>query len=257
MAAAIGATGIFVAAAAVGANQTRQQVSALAPPDAASVSTPARPRPRRTPTVVFVATPVPPAAVAPTQPGVVQSQPAATSAPTSPANPAPSDAAPALPVPTRARPNPTAIPPAPADAPPDVDVSPDQADSPPDAAQPVPGAQAPAPGTANPPATKPNQPRRTPTPNTAPAPTPERVVPERSRAGTIKDVLPDGLDVIGVGGREWHVVPAAGALIRLNGKAARLDALHVGDTVVVLGQAQGKEGPLFRFLSHAITARGK
>ena len=38
MAAAIGATGIFVAAAAVGANQTRQQVTALRPTAAVSVS---------------------------------------------------------------------------------------------------------------------------------------------------------------------------------------------------------------------------
>ena len=82
-------------------------------------------------------------------------------------------------------------------------------------------------------------------------------MPERSLAGTIKDVLPDGLDVMGVGGREWRVAPAPGALIRLNGKAARLDALHVGDTVVILGQAQPNQGPVLRFLAHAITARRK
>jgi hypothetical protein len=152
LAAAVGATGIFVVAAAVGANQTRQQVASVAPTEVVSVTATARP-PR--PTVVAS------------------------------------------------------------------------------------------------PATRPNQVRRTQTPATEP------VAPERSLAGTVKDVLPDGLDVVGVGGREWHVVPAPGALIRLNGKAARLDALHVGDTVVILGQAQAREGPLFRFLSHAITARRK
>ncbi len=98
----------------------------------------------------------------------------------------------------------------------------------------------------------------TPTPRTTAAsgPTPtEKVVPERSLAGTIKEVLPDGLDVVGVGGREWRIVPAPGALIRLNGKAARLDTLQAGDGVVVLGQAQ--PGPGGRFLAHAITARRK
>ena len=99
----------------------------------------------------------------------------------------------------------------------------------------------------------------TPTPRTtAPAggPTPsEKVVPERSLSGTIKEVLPDGLDVVGVGGREWRIVPAPGALIRLNGKAAPLDTLQAGDGVVILGQAQS--GPGGRFLAHAITARRK
>ena len=87
-----------------------------------------------------------------------------------------------------------------------------------------------------------------------PTPT-EKVVPERSLSGTIKEVLPDGLDVVGVGGREWRIVPAPGALIRLNGKAAPLDTLQVGDGVVILGQAQ--PGPGGRFLAHAITARRK
>jgi len=108
---------------------------------------------------------------------------------------------------------------------------------------------------------RPNQPRRTPTPTTPPSsaatPTPDKVAPERSLAGTVSSVLPDGLDVLGVGGREWRVSPTPAALIRLNGKAARLDALHVGDTVVILGQAQPRDGPLYRFLAHAITARRK
>jgi hypothetical protein len=81
------------------------------------------------------------------------------------------------------------------------------------------------------------------------------VVPERSLAGTIKAVLGDGLDVMGVGGREWHVIPTPGALIRLNGKSAKLDGLQPGDTVVILGQAQS--GPGNPFLAHAITARRK
>jgi hypothetical protein len=81
------------------------------------------------------------------------------------------------------------------------------------------------------------------------------VRPERSLAGTIKDVQPDALDVVGVGGREWRVEPAPGALIRLNGKTARLDSLQPGDGVVILGQAQA--GPGLRFLAHAITARSK
>ena len=51
------------------------------------------------------------------------------------------------------------------------------------------------------------------------------------------------------------VIAAPGALIRLNGKAARLDGLQVGDGVVILGQAQA--GPGNRFLAHAITARRK
>lgn len=98
----------------------------------------------------------------------------------------------------------------------------------------------------------------TPTPRTTAAagPTPtEKVVPERSLSGTIKQVLPDGLDVVGVGGREWHIMPAPGALIRLNGKAASLDTLQAGDGLVILGQAQ--PGPGARFLAHAITARRK
>lgn len=110
---------------------------------------------------------------------------------------------------------------------------------------------------------KPNVVVATPTPRSdagaaPPAPTPvpaERIVPERSLSGRIKEVLPDGLDVLGAGGREWHVMPAPGALIRLNGKAARVDGLQAGDSVVILGQAQ--PGPGARFLAHAITARRK
>jgi hypothetical protein len=79
--------------------------------------------------------------------------------------------------------------------------------------------------------------------------------PERSLAGSIKAVEPDAVDVVGIGGREWRVEPAPGALIRLNGKAARLDAVQPGEHVVILGQAES--GPGLRFVAHAITVRSK
>jgi hypothetical protein len=107
-------------------------------------------------------------------------------------------------------------------------------------------------------------PGATPTPQTVvvPRPTPSaapanaKVAPERSLAGTVRAVLPDGLDVLGVGGRAWLITPAPGALLRLNGRATRLDGLLPGDTVVILGQAQSGGGGN-RFLAHAITARRK
>src|SRR3977135_2121548 len=43
LAAAVGATGIFVAAATVGASQTRQQVASVAPAEVVSVTATARP----------------------------------------------------------------------------------------------------------------------------------------------------------------------------------------------------------------------
>jgi hypothetical protein len=102
-------------------------------------------------------------------------------------------------------------------------------------------------------------PRPSPVARVSPSPTPQadRVGPERSLAGSIKEVLPDSLDVVGVGGREYHIFPAAGALIRLNGKPAKLDTLHAGDTLVILGQAQLGPGAANRFIAHAITARRK
>jgi hypothetical protein len=80
--------------------------------------------------------------------------------------------------------------------------------------------------------------------------------PERSLAGTVREVLPDVLVATGVGGREWRIAPAPGALIRLNGRTAKLETLQPGDSVVILGQAQPNQGP-GRFLAHAITARRK
>ena len=127
----------------------------------------------------------------------------------------------------------------------------------PEAEQPQPAAGVPQPGVANPPSTRPT-PRATPTARPSPSPTTpatQKVAPERSLAGTIKAVIGDGLEVMGVGGHDWHVLPAPGALIRLNGKAARFDSLEAGDTVVILGQAQ--PGPGSPFLAHAITARRK
>ena len=161
LAAAVGATGIFVGAAVVGAHQTRLQADAT-PPPIASVVRPRTQTPGARPKPQVVVTPTPEA----------------------------------------------------------------------------PGSQAQA------------------TPGTAPAAAqPTTVGRERSLAGTIKAVDGDVLDVVGVGGREWHVDPAPGALIRLNGKAAKLDALQPGDGVLILGQAQS--GPGLRFLAHAITARAK
>jgi hypothetical protein len=81
------------------------------------------------------------------------------------------------------------------------------------------------------------------------------VRPERSLAGTIQSVGPDSLQVLGVGGRTWTIEPVAGALIRLNGRAAKLESLQPGDGVVILGQAQA--GPGLRFVAHAITAKSK
>ena len=107
--------------------------------------------------------------------------------------------------------------------------------------------------------------RAEPTSNATPAvqvstPTPRQrlaaaVRPERSLAGTVQSVGSDSLTVVGVGGRTWTVQPAPGALIRLNGKTARLDALQAGDGVVILGQAQPRPG--LTFLAHAITAKAK
>jgi len=172
LAAAVGATGVFVAAAAVGASQVRQQVEA--PPVATRIPRPARGLDR-----------------------------------------------------------PTLVPAAPTPAP-------------------QPAGQQPAEQPAGQPAGVPRSATSGTRPNAVATP---RVVPERSLAGTIRQVLPDGLDVVGVGGREWLVQPAPGALIRLNGKSARLDQLQPGDGLVILGQAQPGAG--LHFLAHAITAKSK
>jgi hypothetical protein len=102
----------------------------------------------------------------------------------------------------------------------------------------------------------PRRPTATPAPSgSEPAATPA-LGPERSVAGSIREVQPDGVLVVqAVGGRLWRVFPSQGALIRLNGKAAPLDALHAGDNLVILGQPE--QGPGNRILAHAITARRK
>jgi len=79
------------------------------------------------------------------------------------------------------------------------------------------------------------------------------VRPERSVAGTVREVRPDLLIVAGPRGQELRVVPAPGALIRLNGKTTPLENLQTDDRVVILGQAQPRSG----FMAHAITARRK
>jgi hypothetical protein len=165
LAAAVGATGVFVVAAAVGANQTRQ-LTASPPPPTIIVRPPRTPLSQRRPAVEVTPSPAP-------------------SAP----NTAPPNSEPA-------------------------------------------------------PATNPRGQQR---------PTGDSVRPERSLAGTIRDVQPDSIEIVGPGGRAWRVEPSPGALIRLNGKAAHLEALQPGDSVVILGQAQ--PGPGLRFLAHAITAR--
>ncbi|MBV9579113.1 MAG: hypothetical protein JO057_11035 [Chloroflexi bacterium] len=182
LAAAVGATGVFVAAAAVGANQVRQRPDLVAPPVATIVRT-REPNGQRRPTVV-VATPTPSAA-----PGAStgSSSSSSSSGQSTPATTG-------------------------------------------DATQPAPAA--------------------TPSPRSAAA-----VRPERSLAGTIASIGADSLQVVGVGGRTWTVEPAPGALIRLNGKAAKLDGLQPGDGVVILGQAEA--GPGLHFLAHAITAKAK
>jgi hypothetical protein len=80
------------------------------------------------------------------------------------------------------------------------------------------------------------------------------VRPERSVAGTIRSVDSDAIVVQGPRGRELRVTPVPGALIRVNGKTAKLDALQPDDKVVILGQAQPRNGG---FIAHAITARRK
>jgi len=77
---------------------------------------------------------------------------------------------------------------------------------------------------------------------------------ERAISGTVREVRPDVLIVAAPRGQEFRVVPDAGALIRLNGKSVKLDSLQVDDRVVILGQAQVRNGG---FLAHAITARRK
>jgi hypothetical protein len=79
----------------------------------------------------------------------------------------------------------------------------------------------------------------------------ERVTPERSLTGTVREVASDAIVLQNARGRQWRVAPFAGALVKRNGRVANLGAIQVGDRVVVLGQAQARD----RFMAHAITAR--
>jgi hypothetical protein len=90
-------------------------------------------------------------------------------------------------------------------------------------------------------------------PQSAPitASTAQRVVPERSLTGTVREVSPNTIVIQMARGRQWRVTPFPGALIRLNNRQVALDALQVGDRVVILGQQQDRES----FKAHAITAR--
>ena len=246
LAAAVGATGVFVAAAAVGANQNRPQIAAVSQP--IPIVRTRTPPAERKPTVVATPTPTGVSSVAassgqPTEkPAPATSVPATSTQATE--NPTPELAGSAAPVPTRA--DSVGSVPARADS---VGSAPAPADSEGSAPSAAASNPAPAPRT-KPEAKPPPRPSPTPSPSSQGA-----VLPERSLAGTIKGVQGDGLDVLGVGGREWHVLPAPGALIRLNGKTAKLDTLQVGQSVVILGQAQ--PGPGARFLAHAITAKSK
>jgi hypothetical protein len=88
----------------------------------------------------------------------------------------------------------------------------------------------------------------------APSPAPTAgpgILQERSLTGVARGVGDDELVMVGTRGREWHVRPAPGALIRLNGKTVPLSAVQPDDRVLVLGVADGHGG----FLAHAITAR--
>jgi hypothetical protein len=260
LAAAVGATGIFVAAAAVGASQTRQQeANVSAPVTAVRTRTPAV---ARKPTVVVAATPSPTSAAPVATDAGAQATPRPTVSAQTPPTAVPPEAPP---TPIQNQPGTAVAKPTPrvtaAAQPVTVEAQPTASDSQPEPDQSQPAAQQPAgppkPGGGNPPAPRPT-PRGTSTAHPSPspsAPAAQKVVPERSLAGTVKAVVGDGLDVMGVGGREWHVIPTPGALIRLNGKAAKLDGLQPGDTVVILGQAQS--GPGNPFLAHAITARRK
>jgi hypothetical protein len=80
---------------------------------------------------------------------------------------------------------------------------------------------------------------------------PTPVPQTRSMAGTVRDVSGSELELVTPRGVEQRIVPAPGALIRLNGKAAKLDALAAGDQVTVFGQSQGRE----RFMAQVVLAR--
>src|SRR5262249_52668171 len=76
-------------------------------------------------------------------------------------------------------------------------------------------------------------PRHTPAPPPA-LPANQR---ERSLVGVVRSASPDEIVVDSVAGREWHVHPSAGALLRLNGRGTQLENYAPGDRVVLIGVA--------------------
>jgi hypothetical protein len=91
------------------------------------------------------------------------------------------------------------------------------------------------------------RPRRTP----APPPAVLASQRERSLVGVVRSASPDEIVVDSVAGREWHVHPSAGALLRLNGRGTQLESYAPGDRVVLIGVA-GSDGS---FAAHAVTGR--
>jgi hypothetical protein len=73
----------------------------------------------------------------------------------------------------------------------------------------------------------------------------------RSMVGTVREVRADEIVIANLRGLELRIRPAPGALIRLNGRNSKLDALQAGDRVTVLGQAQARD----LFMAHAVLAR--
>jgi hypothetical protein len=73
----------------------------------------------------------------------------------------------------------------------------------------------------------------------------------RSMVGTVREVRADEIAITNLRGLELRIRPALGALIRLNGRNSKLDALQAGDRVTVLGQAQARD----LFMAHAVLAR--
>jgi hypothetical protein len=74
---------------------------------------------------------------------------------------------------------------------------------------------------------------------------------ERSLVGVVRSVSADEVVVDSLAGREWHVRPSAGALLRLNGRSTPLENYAPGDRVVMIGVAQTRDS----FAAHAITGR--
>ncbi|MBV9356115.1 MAG: hypothetical protein JO023_11385 [Chloroflexi bacterium] len=74
---------------------------------------------------------------------------------------------------------------------------------------------------------------------------------ERSLVGVVRSASTDEIVVDSLAGREWHVHPSAGALLRLNGRGTPLESYAPGDRVVVIGVAQARDS----FAAHAITGR--